>query len=210
MSKIVDRLRDAGVAPVIRTKTETTARRAVDLLREEGFDLFEITLTTPGALSIIRDLAADPALSIGAGTVLTTGQGADAIAAGARFVVSPAFVSGLTTEATSAGVAVVLGAATPTEALRAQEDGADFVKIFPARQLGGPGFIRALCSVYPEMAFMPTGGIEPPDISAYFAAGAVCLGMGGKLVSQAALTAKDDAVIRNAARAVRAALASRK
>ncbi len=201
---IADRLKSARVAPVIRTSTEAAARRAVTLLAEEGFGLFEITLTTPGAMAIIADLAEDPALTIGVGTVLTAEQGAEAVAAGASFVVSPAFVPGLAEARGNTPVA--LGAATPSEALRAQEAGAAFVKLFPAKQLGGPGFLKALRSVYPRMAFMPTGGIEPADIPAYLGAGAVCLGMGGNLVNEAALTAGDDAVIRTAARAVRAEL----
>ena len=209
MTDIVARLRASGVAPVIRTSTETTARRAVQLLRPEGFDLFEITMTTPGALDIIRDLAEEPELCIGAGTVLSPDQGRAAIAAGARFVVSPAFVEGLAGLAKGSGTALALGAATPTEALGAHEAGADFVKVFPASQLGGPGFVKALRSVYPQMAFMPTGGINPADLPAYFAAGAVCVGMGGNLVNDAALESGDDHVIREAAAAVRTAMASR-
>ncbi|MEM9059687.1 MAG: bifunctional 4-hydroxy-2-oxoglutarate aldolase/2-dehydro-3-deoxy-phosphogluconate aldolase [Pseudomonadota bacterium] len=206
MPEIADRLRKAVVVPVVRTSTEEAARRAVSLLSEEGFDLFEMTLTTPGAMSIIADLAEDPDVTVGVGTVLTAAQGVEAIAAGASFVVSPAFVPGLVEKARESRTPVALGAATPTEALRAHEAGADFVKLFPASQLGGPGFVKALKSVYPMIEIMPTGGINPPDIAPYISAGAVCLGMGGNLVSDAALKAGDDATIRDAARAVKAAV----
>ncbi len=205
MTSIADRLKAARVAPVIRTATEDAARRGVALLSEEGFDLFEITLTTPGALAIIRDLSERPELCVGVGTVLNADQGKAALDAGADFVVSPAFVPGLVEMA--AGVPVALGAATPTEALRAHEEGAAFVKVFPAAQLGGPGFVKALRSVYPMVEIMPTGGIEAKDLPAYFAAGAVCIGMGGKLVNDAALSSGDDDAIRTAARAVREVLA---
>jgi len=208
MSDIGERLVSAGVVPVIRTGTEALARRAVDLLADEGFRLFEITLTTPGALSIIADLSSNAALLIGVGTVRTAEQGAEAVEAGASFVVSPAFVPGLSVVCHQAGVPMALGAATPTEVLRAHEDGADFVKIFPARQLGGPGFLKVVRSIYPDIALMPTGGIEPADIKPYLQAGAVCLGMGGKLVNEAALAAGDDVAIRAAAREVRAELAA--
>lgn len=207
MVDIADTLREAGVAPVIRTSSEATARRGVDILIEEGFDLFEITLTTPGALAIIRDLAGRDGLSVGVGTVLTADQGQEAIAAGATFVVSPAAVPGLGAICRAAGRPMALGAATPTEALRAHEDGAAFVKLFPAAQLGGPGFVKALRSVFPDIAFMPTGGIGPDQIGAYLDAGAACLGMGGNLVNETAIAAGDDQIIRTAARAVRAALA---
>ena len=158
-------------------------------------------------MQIIKDLAQDPDLCIGVGTVLTADQGQAAIDAGASFVVSPAFIGGLTEIGAASGVPVALGAATPTEALRAHEAGAEFVKVFPAAQLGGPGFVKALRSVYPMIEIMPTGGIEADNLHSYFAAGAVCCGMGGKLVSDAALQSGDDDTIRSAARAVRAALA---
>ena len=203
---IAARLKDARVAPVIRTSTEAAARHGVALLAEEGFDLFEITLTTPGAMSIIADLAKDDSLCIGVGTVLTADHGKAAMDAGASFVVSPAFIPGLVEAA--AGAPVALGAATPSEALRAYEDGAAFVKVFPAAQLGGPGFVKALRSVYPMIDIMPTGGIEAANMADYLAAGAVCVGMGGKLVNDAALQNGDDGAIRAAARDVRAALAA--
>ncbi|MEM9043591.1 MAG: bifunctional 4-hydroxy-2-oxoglutarate aldolase/2-dehydro-3-deoxy-phosphogluconate aldolase [Pseudomonadota bacterium] len=204
MNDIAQKLRSARVAPVVRTSSEAAARRGVALLVEEGFDLFEITLTTPGAMSIIRDLVRETKMTIGVGTVLTIAQGKAALDAGAAFIVSPAFVPGLVE--VGGGAPVALGAATPTEALRAHEEGAAFVKIFPAAQLGGPGFVKALRSVYPMIEFMPTGGIEARDLPAYFSAGAVCCGMGGKLVSDAALNSNDDETIRTAARAVKGAL----
>lgn len=203
---ITAKLIAARVAPVIRTSTEAAARRGVELLADEGFALFEITLTTPSAMEIIADLAKDPDLTVGVGTVLNVDQGKAAIDAGASFVVSPAFIPGLSDAGAVAGVPVALGAATPTEALRANEAGAAFVKVFPAAQLGGPGFIKALKSVYPMIDIMPTGGIEAGNLADYFAAGAACVGMGGKLVSDAALVAKDDEAIRAAARTVKAAL----
>ena len=203
---ITAKLIAARVAPVIRTSTEAAARRGVELLADEGFALFEITLTTPGAMEVIADLAKDPDLTVGVGTVLNVDQGKAAIDAGASFVVSPAFIPGLSETGAASGVPVALGAATPTEALRANEAGAAFVKVFPAAQLGGPGFIKALKSVYPMIDIMPTGGIEAGNLADYFAAGAACVGMGGKLVSDAALVAKDDEAIRAAARTVKAAL----
>ena len=108
----------------------------------------------------------------GVGTVLTAEMGREAIEAGAEFVVSPAFVPGLAEICADANAPLALGAATPTEALRAHEAGADFIKVFPAAQLGGPGFIKALKSVYPSFDIMPTGGVNPPDIAAYLSAGA--------------------------------------
>jgi len=196
MSDAAARLAEAKVVPVIRTATEAGARTVVTVLRDAGFTLFEIALTTPNAMALIADLAANPRLTVGAGTILDAEQGRTAVAAGASFAVSPAIVPDLVEAC--AGAPVALGAATPTEALRAHEAGAAFVKLFPAAQLGGPGFVKALKSVYPHMAFMPTGGIGPGDVRAYLDAGAACLGMGGNLVSGR------EATIRAGALAVRA------
>lgn len=203
---IIDRIIAARVAPVVRTSSADLAARAVEILAEERLSLFEITLTIPGAMDLIESLSKDPGLCIGVGTVLNVDQGRAAIDAGASFVVSPAFVPGLVGAAS--GVPVALGAATPTEALRAMEEGVDFVKVFPAAQLGGPGFVKALKSVYPDIRIMPTGGIGPADIPAYLNAGAACLGMGGNLVNEAALKAEDDQTIRGAAKEVLASVAA--
>lgn len=199
-SDIINRIIRARVAPVVRTSSADLAVQAVEVLAEEGLTLFEITLTIPGAMDVIETLAKNPALCIGVGTVLNADQGRAAIDAGASFVVSPAFVPGLVQAA--GDVPVALGAATPSEALQADQAGADIVKVFPAAQLGGPGFVKALKSVYPQMRIMPTGGIGPGDIPAYLNAGAACLGMGGNLVNEAALKGGDDAVIRQAAQEV--------
>jgi 2-dehydro-3-deoxyphosphogluconate aldolase/(4S)-4-hydroxy-2-oxoglutarate aldolase len=80
-----------------------------------------------------------------------------------------------------------LGAATPTEVLAAHRAGAAAVKVFPAAQLGGPAYLRAVRSVFPGIALMPTGGIGVENIAAYMAAGALCVGMGGKLVDEDAI-----------------------
>ncbi|MEM7061419.1 MAG: bifunctional 4-hydroxy-2-oxoglutarate aldolase/2-dehydro-3-deoxy-phosphogluconate aldolase [Pseudomonadota bacterium] len=199
-AETIDHILAARVAPVVRTSSAELAARAVEVLAAEGLSLFEITLTIPGAMALIGTLVKNTELCIGVGTVLSADQGRQAIEAGASFVVSPAFVPGLVEAAPE--VPVALGAATPTEALRAQEAGADFVKVFPAAQLGGPGFVKALRSVYPGMRIMPTGGIGPADIPAYLNAGAACLGMGGNLVNEAGLKAGEDQVIRAAAREV--------
>ena len=204
MTDIAALLKSAVVAPVIRTSTAGAASRAVDLLSKQGFRLFELTLTTPGALELLGELSQRSDLTVGLGTVLSEEQGRMGLEAGAAFLVSPAFVPGLTDLCREASTPVALGAATPTEVLQAHQAGADFVKVFPASQLGGAGFVKALKSVYPEIQIMPTGGINPPDIPAYLQAGAACLGMGGNLVSDAALTAGDDEVILTAAQAVRA------
>lgn len=207
MTTIAEMLADIRVVPVIRASDEDIGRRMVALLASCGFSTFEITLTTPGAMAMIRDLAKDPMVRIGVGTVLSREDGEAALEAGAEFVVSPGFVDGLAAPCREAGALLALGAATPSEAMRARAAGADIVKVFPAAQLGGPGFVKALRSVFPDMAIMPTGGIGPNDIVGYLSAGAMAVGMGGALVNEAALKAGDEDAIRAAAADIKAALA---
>ena len=96
----------------------------------------------------------------------------------------------------------MLGAITPTEVRSALAAGADAVKIFPAASVGGPGHIKALVSVFPGVAFCPTGGVEPGNFAAYLAAGAAFVGIGGALVDERRIDAGDRAAIQSAARSV--------
>ena len=192
------------VIPVVRTSSRETAATAVSLLRSEGFDTFEITLTTPEALSLITELSEDKELTVGAGTVLTEQQAEGVISAGAQFVVSPVLTPGLSSICGQAGVAWYPGAATPTEIQAAHLAGAAGVKIFPAAQLGGPGFLKAVRAVFPHIALMPTGGIGPDDIESYLGAGAFAVGLGGKLVDEHSIRSGHHDAIRSVARQIRA------
>ena len=196
----------ARIVPVVRTPERAQAENAVEILAGCGFKLIEMTLTTPQAVAVIERFAGERDMVIGAGTVLTSAQAHLAIDAGARFLVAPALRLSVADVARNAGVPFFLGAATPTEVLAAHELGACGVKIFPAAQLGGPDFLKALRSVYPDIALMPTGGVTPDNAAAYLDAGAVCVGMGGKLVDVAALAANDVAAIKEAARQALAAV----
>jgi 2-dehydro-3-deoxyphosphogluconate aldolase/(4S)-4-hydroxy-2-oxoglutarate aldolase len=101
-----------------------------------------------------------------------------------------------------AGAVLMLGALTPTEVRAALAAGADVVKVFPASSVGGPAHIKALASVFPRVAFCPTGGVEPGNVAAYLAAGAAFVGMGGALVDEKRIVAGDRAAIEAAARSV--------
>ena len=195
-------LRAARVVPVVRTHEARHAATAVQWLRDAGLRIFEITMTIPDAPTLIRELASDPALLIGAGTVPDRTTAEACLAAGARFIVAPWVDASLATLCRSAKALLMLGALTPTEVRVALAAGADVVKIFPASSTGGPGHIRALRSVFPEIAFCPTGGVEPGNVGAYLAAGAAFVGMGGALVDEKRIAAGDRAAIEAAARQV--------
>ncbi len=199
-SPLLDTLRSARVVPVVRTRTASHAATVIGWLREAGLTLFEITMTIPDAPSLIRELASDPALLIGAGTVGDRAAAETCLAAGARFIVAPWVDATLAAPCRQAGATLMLGAVTPTEVRAALAAGADVVKVFPAASAGGPAHIKALASVLPDVAFCPTGGVEPANLPAYLAAGAAFVGMGGALVDERRIAAGDRGAIQDIAR----------
>jgi 2-dehydro-3-deoxyphosphogluconate aldolase / (4S)-4-hydroxy-2-oxoglutarate aldolase len=199
---MLEQLRVARVVPVVRTRSSIHAETAVEWLRTAGIRIFEITMTIPGAVALIGRLAADPELLIGAGTVPDAATAQACLDAGARFLVAPWIDPALAAPCRRAGALLMLGALTPTEVRAALTAGADVVKVFPASSVGGPGHIKALASVFPGVAFCPTGGVEPGNVAAYLTAGAAFVGMGGALVDEARIAAGDRASIEAAARAV--------
>lgn len=202
MSDLLDRLRRARAVPVVRTRTAKNAATAVAWLRDAGISIFELTMTIPDAPALIRDLASDKSLLIGAGTVADAKAADACLAAGATFLVSPWVDPTLSAPCRAAGATLMMGALTPTEVRAALAAGADVVKIFPASSAGGPPHIKALASVFPGVAFCPTGGVEPGNIAAYLAAGAAFVGIGGALVDERRIEAGDKAAIQAAAHAL--------
>ncbi len=199
---MLDRLRAARVVPVVRTHSAAHAATGVAWLRDAGIRIFEITMTIPDAPALIRDLASDPDLLVGAGTVPDAATAEACLAGGARFIVAPWVDPALAAPCRAHGAGLLLGAVTPTEVRAALAAGADVVKIFPASSAGGPGHIKALCSVFPGVAFCPTGGIDAGNVAAYLAAGAAFVGMGGNLVDEKRIAAGDKAAILAAAQAI--------
>jgi 2-dehydro-3-deoxyphosphogluconate aldolase/(4S)-4-hydroxy-2-oxoglutarate aldolase len=182
---IVDRLIAHRVVPVLRFDSARATRDA-------GFTTFEITLTTPGAVDVIRDLAQDPALLVGAGTVLDLDAAARCLDAGARFLVAPCLVAGLARAAHDRGAAALIGGYTPGEVLAAHREGAEVVKVFPAAS-GGPAHLAALHAVFPDIRLCPTGGVNAHNMRDYLKAGAAFVGVGNNIVDAQALAAGDRA-----------------
>lgn len=199
---LLDRLRAVRVVPVVRTRSSALAATGIAWLREAGLTVFEVTMTIPGAPALIRDLARDPSLLVGAGTVPDEATARACLDAGARFIVAPWVDPALAAPCRAAGALLMLGAVTPTEVRAARAAGADVVKIFPAASAGGPGHLKALASVFPGVPFCPTGGVEPGHVAAYLAAGAAFVGMGGNLVDEKRIAAGDRDAITAAARQV--------
>lgn len=160
---------EARVLPVLTVETADDAEQRCRALLAEGYATVEITLRTDAALDAIRRVAAIDGLTVGAGTVLDVAQLDAAVGAGARFGVSPSTSPEVIDAAQRAGIAFIPGAATPTEIDRARSLGCDVVKIFPASVLGGPAFIRAVSAVFPDLKFVPTGGINAANVDEYLA-----------------------------------------
>ncbi len=191
--------------PVIRTSTVASARLAVEWLAEANYRSFELTMTIPGAIDLIRELRERPDFLIGAGTVLDPETAREVIAAGAKFLVSPALVPDIVAVGREHGVPVLMGGVTPTEILAASRAGSPVVKLFPASTVG-PAHLKALKSVFPTIPIMPTGGIEAGNLADWFAAGAACVGVGGKLLDNKAIERGDRQSIIDAGSELLAAL----
>jgi 2-dehydro-3-deoxyphosphogluconate aldolase / (4S)-4-hydroxy-2-oxoglutarate aldolase len=178
------------VVPVLRLQSEERAASAIDCLIEAGYGTVEITLTTPGAVDLIRGLRArvPSGFLIGAGTVLDAQQAHACLDAGADYLVSPALIEELVTMAHERDRAALMGAFTPGEVLAAWRAGADVVKVFPASS-GGPGHLAAIHAVYPDIPLCPTGGISAANLLDYLKAGARFVGVGNNVIDQQALNA---------------------
>lgn len=147
-----------------------------------GIRVLEITLDSPNAISVISRISeSDSELVVGVGTVMESSQVVSAVAAGARFVVSPNLNPGVIAACAEEKVPAIPGAATPTEILTALDAGAVAVKVFPARQLGGPAYLAAIRGPLRNPPLIPTGGVEPETANDYLINGAVALGAGSSL-----------------------------
>ncbi len=198
-----------GVVAVIRMREAARLRAVVDALGEGGVRALEVTMTVPGAIDLIGQLA--PALPkgfiLGAGTVLDAETARRAILAGAQFIVGPVFRPEVVAMCHQHDIAAMPGCFTPTEILSAWEAGADVVKIFPATALG-PGFIKDVHGPLPQVKLMPTGGVSLDNAGEWIAAGAVAVGVGTALVDGAAIAAGNYAAIAANAKRIVASVAS--
>ncbi|MFF4728669.1 bifunctional 4-hydroxy-2-oxoglutarate aldolase/2-dehydro-3-deoxy-phosphogluconate aldolase [Streptomyces mirabilis] len=171
-------LNGCRLLPVLTVPSEATAAALADALAAGGARCAEVTFRTPDAERVLKAMAAHGGLAVGAGTVLTPEQAERAVAAGARFVVSPGFDEEVIEKCRELGVPVVPGIATATELMRALKAGITTVKLFPAESLGGLRALRALAAPFPGVRFVPTGGIGADQLAGYLADPAV-LAVGG-------------------------------
>ncbi len=177
-------LTDPGLIAVVRAEKTDQVIPICEALLAGGIHAIEITLTVPNALAAIREAGQrfGSRAAIGVGTVLSAELARQAVAVGAQFVVSPVTKTEIIDAAHAMDRPVMLGAYTPTEAQRAYEEGADFVKLFPADNLG-PGYVKALRAPLPHLRIVPTGGVTLQTAAEFLKAGCAALGVGSSLLS---------------------------
>jgi 2-dehydro-3-deoxyphosphogluconate aldolase/(4S)-4-hydroxy-2-oxoglutarate aldolase len=200
--RTVQALEDSGAIAIIRMDDTDTLMETIAAIREGGLSAIEITMTTPDALSAIEEASAafadDPAVHLGAGSVLDGPTARQAILAGAEYVVSPALKAEMIEMCHRYDVPAIPGAFTPTEVQRAHELGADVVKVFPASAMG-PSYFGALQGPMPHVKLMPTGGVSLDNAGQWIEAGARVVGVGSALLDEQAIAAGDfDQITENA------------
>src|SRR2546430_1998726 len=196
-----DRIVEVGIVPVIRASSSREALMAAEAVAEGGIPIVEITMTVPGAIQVIRELAKSNAskVLIGAGTVLDAETARRCVDAGAEFLVSPALNPETIEFAVKENILIMAGALTPTEIVKAWKAGADFVKVFPCGQVGGAKYIKAIKGPLPQIPLVPTGGVNLNTAAEFLEAGAEALGVGSELVQADALKSnKPEIVVEDA------------
>ena len=201
-SEVLRQITETGIIPVVRAQSADEAMRAVEAIKEGGISVLEITMTVPGAVRLIEEVARryESDAIVGAGTVLDAETARLCILAGARFIVSPALDPETIACSRGYGVVMLPGAMTPTEVLAAWKAGADLVKVFPAGSLGGAAYIKNLKAPLPQIELVPTGGVSLKTAADFIKAGAAALGVGTDLVDTRSLRDGNARVITERAR----------
>jgi 2-dehydro-3-deoxyphosphogluconate aldolase/(4S)-4-hydroxy-2-oxoglutarate aldolase len=200
--EVRNKILDIGIVPVVRAASAQQAMQAAEAVCAGGIPIVEVTMTVPGAIDVIAQLVKSMGkdVLIGAGTVLDAEAAQRCIDAGAEFLVSPGFDLATVQFAKRQGKLIMAGALTPTEVIAAWKAGSDFVKIFPCGTVGGANYIKALKAPLPQVPMIPTGGVNLNTAADFIQAGAAALGIGGELVSAAALKSGNVSAITGAAR----------
>ena len=199
--QVRQRISEIGIVPVVRASSAAAAIAATEAVSKGGIPIVEITMTVPGAVDVIAQLVKSMGkeVLVGAGTVLSAEDGQRCLDAGAQFLVSPGFDRETVELANRAGILIMAGALTPTEVITAWKAGSDIIKIFPCGTVGGAKYIKALKGPLPQIPMVPTGGVNLSTAADFLAAGAEALGVGGELVSPAALQSGNTQPITKAA-----------
>ena len=204
MSQLLNSLRNNRIVPLVQSNDSTTALKISEALIKGGLDVLEIVLRTDKALDCLEAIVKEfPQAHVGAGTVLNADQSQEAIRRGAGFIVSPGLDLSSINVAHAAGIPILPGIATATELQKAFNLGLHTVKLFPASLVGGPKILKAFSSVFRDMQFMPTGGVNPDNLLEYLSIPSVLACGGSWLTPKDAVESKNyDTITRLAAEAI--------
>lgn len=191
-AEVVSAIRRSGVVAIVRMKEASRVVQTAEALVRGGVTVLEVTMTVPGAVELIAELAERlrGRVVLGAGTVLDVATAERVLAAGATFVVSPVFSPEVVSACHERDAAVLPGCFTPTEIWNAFRAGADVIKVFPATSLG-PQYLRDVRAPLPEVPLLPTGGVTAANAHEWIAAGAIAVGVGSALLDPQAIAAGD-------------------
>lgn len=179
------------VIPVVVLKTMETALPLARALAAGGLPVAEVTFRTPAAADAIRTMATETDLLVGAGTVVRPEQADAAVEAGARFVVTPGFSAPVVRRCAELGVPVIPGVATATEVIAALDHGLSVLKLFPAEAVGGLPLLKGLAGPFPDVQFVPTGGVSAANMLAYLSLSNVAAVGGSWMVAPDLIAAGD-------------------
>lgn len=191
--EILKQILDEKIIAIVRLDSAEHLIKVAEALKAGGISAIEFTLSTPGALEMVKEASAHfrgEAL-IGAGTVLDPETSRAAILAGAEFIVTPTFNLATIEMCKRYGKPIVAGAMTPTEMLNAWGASADLIKVFPVNSIGGPDYIKSVLAPLPQLRLVPTGGVNADNAASYLKAGAVAVAVGGNLVDKNAVSRGD-------------------
>jgi 2-dehydro-3-deoxyphosphogluconate aldolase/(4S)-4-hydroxy-2-oxoglutarate aldolase len=188
---VLDVIATSRLVPVIVLEDDAAAPALADALADGGLRCAEVTFRTPAAEAALKVMAADRRLVVGAGTVISPDQVDRAVAAGARFIVSPGLSTAVVRRCAEYGVPVYPGVATASDIMAALDEGLEVVKFFPAEPLGGLTMLSALSAPFPGLQFIPTGGISATQLATYLAHRAVLAVGGSWMVAPKLLAARD-------------------
>jgi 2-dehydro-3-deoxyphosphogluconate aldolase/(4S)-4-hydroxy-2-oxoglutarate aldolase len=195
------RIEEIGIIASVRVSSPELALFAAETVNQAGIPVAEITMTIPGAVDVIAQLARSHSeFIVGAGTVLDAETARRCLDAGARFITSPGLVPEVVELALKHDVVIIPGSLTPSEVIAAWKAGADFVKIFPCAQLGGDHYIRALKVPLPQVPLIASGGVNQQTAANFIFAGASALGIGSELIPREALRFRQENWIQELAR----------
>jgi 2-dehydro-3-deoxyphosphogluconate aldolase/(4S)-4-hydroxy-2-oxoglutarate aldolase len=200
--EICTRIAEIGIIPAVRLYSAEDAMFAAETICESGIPIVEVTMTVPGAVKVISELAKlySGTLIVGAGTVFDVATAQQCLDAGAAFLTTPGPDLEIVNFAVKHGTVVFPGACTPGEVMAMWRAGSDFVKIFPCSAMGGAGYIQALKAPFKQVPLIASGGVDQETAVDFIRAGAIALGIGRHLIHPDAIKRREDGWIRELSR----------